>query len=288
MAQLIEDNNIARVTAALSRLRGQLTLHDEWAGQPTSLASYQVDSVLSRVTASMTMPGKALWDTEPIVFDDLIEVRTGGDKALGILLEPTLRVPAQLAMMQPLRLKPFEDAVNDELEPFFYDLREERHVVILSAGSPLEEIASVQWGYAPVASLRGMGANGGMRYYAPNHLWLRLRDEFMTARAEQPEANLASWARPTITPPRDYSTRDYEIPLQRTTGNLPPNIASMIDTMSNTLNDSLVERFSRTTIPPILRDEESGWTYQLDVGVVDDEPEPYDEYEDDYIDDEEE
>lgn len=123
----------------------------------------------------------AIWlDSEPVVFDDLIEVRTGGDVAIGVVLEQPHdtfsegNVDALYVAMFPLRHTMLDSFLDDQLRPLLDGVESEPHVLVLAPGSPIEERITMDWGYRAVSRYGPY-----VRRYCPDRFWARLREDIL-------------------------------------------------------------------------------------------------------------
>jgi hypothetical protein len=275
MARLVEDNDKPHVQRALMRLRELAVAHDEWGGLNAYACATTIEDALGRIRLNERLPGRALWDREPIVFDDLIEVRVGGDKALAVALDPTDRRPAPQVFMLPLLENDLSVFLEQQLEPFLHDMEDTPHVIPMTPNSSLEEVATMEWGYRPCAK-----TDTGLRFYTPDRYWAKLRDDFLTASIAPP---------PRM--PRATSTRSNTEWHQNYT-------AQFNNTAPSTLRESLrvsydeVQRMAAARLDISERIQQpSGVSWMNAVDVDDDPPDiddaDYDyDVEDDYEDEE--
>ncbi|HVE28371.1 MAG TPA: hypothetical protein VNC22_23350 [Sporichthya sp.] len=272
MARLVEDNEKSHVQRALMRLRELANAHDEWGGLNAYACALTIEDALGRIRIHERLPGRALWDREPIVFDDLIEVRVGGDKALAVALDPTDRRPAPQVFMLPLLEHDFSVFLEQQLEPFLHDMEDTPHVIPMSPNSSLEEVASMEWGYRPCAK-----TDTGLRFYTPDRYWARLRDDFLTASIAPPPP--MPRASSTRTNAQWYAVNDENYTLQYSNTAATPTLRESLRVSYDEVQRMAAARLNisgRIHPPPDL-----SWADGLPDGDEDDPPDD-DDYTDDY------
>jgi hypothetical protein len=136
----------------------------------------------------------AIWlDSEPVMFDDLIEVRTGGDVAIGLVLEEPFDtfgeggVDALYVAMFPLRRTMTDSFLDDQLRPLLDGVESEPHVLVLAPGSPIEERITMDWGYRPVSRYGPY-----VRRYCPDRFWARLREDILRPQTRVDRVNAST------------------------------------------------------------------------------------------------
>ena len=191
MGTLVQVEDPRQLAAALRTVRlrrGDLAIalgtSDDEIAIPVGWAELRIMNNPERI------PGVAWKDYEPVEFDDLIEVRTGGDRAIGVVLEPHEddEVQALTVGMWPLRIVDSEVYLTEQLRPLLDGVEGEPHTVIARPGSVIEDVLAMDWGYRPLQPW-----SGTMRRYCPDRFWAVMRADMLalieSRRQQPPERN---------------------------------------------------------------------------------------------------
>lgn len=102
--------------------------------------------------------------------------------ALGVTLDPQedLDLSAQTVAMWPLRVVDLHQYLEGQLQPFLEGMESTPHIILASAGSPIEEQLSMSWGYRPISKW-----GGNLRRYCPDRFWASMRHEILLREADR-------------------------------------------------------------------------------------------------------
>lgn len=142
MGEAVEDRDVRRFSRSLNRtasVESVIRMYGDPGHTAEVLRRYK-ESVLSRDT----VPGTVIYDVDPVVFDDLIEIRTGGDKAVEALIARD-EAPAMVSFW-PLVVMSDNDVLSG-WEDVLRRAADQPHAVVVEVGSLLEQALTFDFGY---------------------------------------------------------------------------------------------------------------------------------------------
>lgn len=147
MGEPVLDLDSRRLDRSIARAVDQEPVHRMYGSRDYIVELVRRIRTQARAAADGAIEGSVIYDVEPVWFDDLIEVRTGGDRSVSSLLAQADQ--PSWASFWPLR-QMTDDEVIAGWDETLQNARDAPHVVVVELNSLVEQALTFDFGYIAV------------------------------------------------------------------------------------------------------------------------------------------